>query len=103
MRNGEIVTDDEGGDNEDEDDDMPELEDCSDAGSIEEAVKGDLFVARRALHTQLKEDCHEEQREDLFHTRCHVQGKACSMIVDGGSCTNMVSTLLVNRLGLPTV
>ena len=25
------------------------------------------------------------------------------MIVDGGSCTNVVSTLLVNRLGLPTV
>ena len=25
------------------------------------------------------------------------------MIIDGGSCTNVVSTLLVNRLGLPTV
>ena len=72
MRNGEIVTDDEGGDNEDEDDDMPEFEDYSDAGSIEEAVKGDLFVARHALNTQLKEDCHEEQRENPFHTRCHV-------------------------------
>ena len=103
MRNGEIVTDDEGGDNESEDDDMPALEDASDARSVEEPVRGDLYVARRALSTQLKEDGPEEQRENLFHSRCHVQGKACSVIIDGGNCTNVVSTLLVNRLGLPTV
>ena len=60
MRNGEIVTNDEGGDNESEDDDIRELVDCSDAGSVEEVVKGDLFVARHALNTQLKEDCHED-------------------------------------------
>ena len=51
MRNGEVVTDDEGDDNESEDDDMPALEDCSDVGSVEEAVRGDLYIARRALST----------------------------------------------------
>ena len=60
LRDGEIVTDDEGGDNESEEDDMPELEDCSDVRSVEEAVKGDLFVTSCALNTQLKEDGHEE-------------------------------------------
>ncbi|RDX64114.1 hypothetical protein CR513_57368, partial [Mucuna pruriens] len=31
----------------------------------------------------------EAQRENIFHTRCPVQGKVCSMIIDGGSCTNV--------------
>ena len=75
---------------------MPEL-------SIEEPIKGDMMVTRRALKTQMKEDCNEEQRDNLFHTRCHVQGKAYSMIVDGGSCTNAVSTFLINRLRLSTI
>ena len=55
------------------------------------------------LNTQIKEECIEEQRDNLFHIRCHVQGKACSMIVDGRSCTNAVSTFLINRLGLSTI
>ena len=58
---------------------------------------------RSALSTQLKEDCNEEQRKNLFHTRCHVQGKACSVIADSGSCTNVVSTFLINRLRLSTI
>ena len=44
----------------------------------------------------------EVQQENIFHTRCHVQNKLCSMIIDGGSCTNVASTTLVEKLGLPT-
>ncbi|XP_038887118.1 uncharacterized protein K02A2.6-like [Benincasa hispida] len=65
--------------------------------------KGNAFVTRRALSAQVKEDLVEEQRETLFHTRCHVHGKACCVIIDGGSCTNVVSTLLVKRLVLTTI
>ena len=103
LRDGEIVTDDEGGDNESEDDDMPELESVSSEGSIVDPERREVLVTRRALNAQLKENCPEEQRENLFHTRCRVQGHVCSMIVDGGSCTNVVSTLLVNNLGLPII
>ena len=95
------MTDEEEGNNESDEDKMPELECCSD-GSIEEPIKGDMLVTS-TLNTQMKEDCNEEQRDNLFHTRCHVQGKACSMIVDGGSCTNAVSTFLISRLGLSTI
>ena len=102
IRNGEIVTDEEESDHASDKDEMPELESCSD-GSIEEPIKGDMLVTRRALSTQIKEDCIEEQRDNLFHTRCHVQGKACLMIVDGGSCTNAVSSFLISRLGLSTI
>ena len=51
----------------------------------------------------MKEDCNEKQRDNLFHTKFHVQSRTCSMIIDGGSCTNMVSTFLINRLGLSTI
>ena len=102
IRNGEIMTDEEEGNNESDEDEMPELESCSD-GSIEEPIKGDMLVTRRVLSAQIKEDCIEEQRDNLFHTRCHVQGKACLMIIDGGSCTNAVSSFLISRLGLPTI
>ena len=71
------------------DPDKPELEDVEETG----AEHGDfLLVARRALSTVAKEEDDDNmQRENLFHTRCHVKGKVCSVIIDGGSCTNVAS------------
>ena len=40
------------------------------------------------------------QRENIFHTRCKVSNKTCSLIVDSGSCFNCCSTRLVEKLGL---
>ena len=40
----------------------------------------------------------EQQREHLFHTRCHVQGKLCRVIIDGESCSNIASTTMVEKL-----
>ena len=59
------------------------------------------MVARRALSVQAKED-DEMQRDNIFHTRCHVQNKECSVIIDGGSCTNVASTTMLEKLGMPT-
>ncbi|XP_052725959.1 uncharacterized protein LOC128194409, partial [Vigna angularis] len=42
------------------------------------------------------------QRENLFHTRCKVLEKTCSMIVDSGSCCNCCSSRMVEKLGLTT-
>ncbi|XP_038986478.1 uncharacterized protein LOC120111977 [Phoenix dactylifera] len=83
-------------------DEMPPLENCSDI-DIEEPVHGDMLVTRRALSIQPKDDGDKEQREHIFHTRCHVKGKICTMIIDSGSCTNVASTLLVDKLELPTM
>ena len=44
----------------------------------------------------------EVQYENIFHTRCHVQNKVCSVIIDGGSCTNVSSTTLMEKLGMVT-
>ena len=45
----------------------------------------------------------ECQRENIFHTRCLINDKLCSLIVDVGSCTNVASTRVVEKLGLPTI
>lgn len=78
-------------------DSMPSLEDCDD--EVEYAAYGESLVVRRALNIQVKEEG-VEQRENIFHTRCLVGGKVCSLIIDGGSCANVASTTLVEKLGL---
>jgi len=34
---------------------------------------------------------------------CLISDKLCSLIVDGGSCANVASTRMVDKLGLPTI
>ena len=75
--NGEVETESEG---DSCSDDMPPLEDISDNDGVEYPVEGESLVARRALNAQIKEDENEKQRENIFHTRCHVNNKVCSMI-----------------------
>ena len=70
---------------------------------MEYPVEGESLMARRALSAQVKEDDMEQQRENIFHTRCHINNKVCSMIIDGGSYTNVASTTLVEKLNLPTL
>jgi hypothetical protein len=62
-----------------------------------------MLVTRHALSAQVKGDDMEQQRENIFHTRCHINNKVCSMIIDGGSCTNVASTALVEKLNLSTL
>ncbi|GKV07030.1 hypothetical protein SLEP1_g18841 [Rubroshorea leprosula] len=83
---------------ESDDESMPPLEGANDG--VEYAVDGELLVTRRALNVQAKED-DEVQRDNIFHMRCHVKNKVCSVIIDGGSCTNVASTVLVEKLNLP--
>jgi len=42
----------------------------------------------------------ESQRKNIFLTRCLINDKLCSLIVDGGSCTNVASTRVEDKLGL---
>jgi hypothetical protein len=85
-------------DSEEDSEETPELVDASDDDGVEYPVEGESLVARRDLNTQTKIDDIEQQRENIFHTRCYVNNKVCSMIIDGGSCTNVASTTLVEKL-----
>jgi len=64
--------------------------------------EGDLLVVRCVLG-QVQKPFDEIQRENIFHTRCLINDKLCSLILDGGSCTNVASTRVVEKLGLPTI
>nr|KYP32171.1 hypothetical protein KK1_047195 [Cajanus cajan] len=55
---------------------------------------------RRVLNNQPSET--QSQRENIFHTRCNISNKACSLIVDSGSWCNCCSTRMVEKLGLTT-
>src|SRR5690606_20668101 len=84
---------------------IPQEEDESDSDQEEEeeaAAVGEMLVARRTLsvQTQPEETC---QRENIFHTRCFIKGKVCSLIIDGGSCTNAASEIMVQKLQLTTI
>ena len=61
---------------------------------------GELLVIRRALSGLASQD-NLEQREAIFHTRCTIGGKVCSLIIDGGSCANVASQSMVDKLKLP--
>jgi hypothetical protein len=42
------------------------------------------------------------QRWSLFQTQCMIKGKACRLMVDGGSYCNGISKVVVTTLGLLT-
>ena len=44
----------------------------------------------------------DTQIENIFHTKCTINGKIFSLIIDGGSCTNVASSRLVSKLNLDT-
>lgn len=95
LENGEIETEGEDADS------MPSLEDASD---IEYAAEGETLVIMRSLNANAKEEEGDKvQRENIFHTRCHVKDRVCSLIIDGGSCVNVASKLLVDKLGFRTI
>lgn len=75
--------------------------------SSHEKNKEKPAVPTHGLNMQLKR-VHDEddltvdkgQRMSLFQTQCDIKGVACKLIIDGGSCTNGISKMLVEKLGL---
>ncbi|RDY07707.1 hypothetical protein CR513_08154, partial [Mucuna pruriens] len=43
------------------------------------------------------------QRENIFHSRCMIKGKCCSLIINGGSSVNVDSLRLVEKLYLSII
>ncbi|KAI5668664.1 hypothetical protein M9H77_18517 [Catharanthus roseus] len=38
-----------------------------------------------------------QQRRDLFNTHCRILDKTCSLVIDCGSCTNLVSSYVIEK------
>ncbi|KAJ0627391.1 putative nucleotidyltransferase, Ribonuclease H [Helianthus annuus] len=64
--------------------------------------RGEALIAQRVLTSAVakNEDENAWLRTNIFRTKCTSKGKVCVIIVDGGSCENMVSTVMVEKLGL---
>ncbi|XP_071928112.1 uncharacterized protein [Coffea arabica] len=100
LPNGEVISNEE-----EEYEGMPPL--------VEEEIESDeelptneeigYLVVQKVLTTRAKEEEIEAQRDNLFYTRCHIKDKVCSIVIDSGSCANVASLLMVERLGLPTI
>ncbi|XP_070054636.1 uncharacterized protein [Nicotiana tomentosiformis] len=73
--------------------------DVSDEDDIELPNDGMIGVVRRIMTINLGSNS-EEQRENIFHTRCGIKWKTCSMIMDIGSYANVVSLYFVEKLEL---
>ncbi|GKC65747.1 reverse transcriptase domain-containing protein [Tanacetum coccineum] len=65
--------------------------------------RGELLVTLRLLNIIVldQDDDTTWLRTNIFRTQCTAKGKVCTVIIDGGSCENMVSTTMVEKLGLP--
>jgi hypothetical protein len=87
-----------------EEEEEPEEETEEEASTHEEVVEqadeGEMLVLRRALNVQ--KSSKDEQRENIFHSRCTVLGKVCSLIIDYGSCANVISVSMIEKLNLQT-
>ena len=66
---------------------------------LAEPDKGETLL-RRVLSNQRSEK--NDQRENIFHSRYTVEGKVSSLIIDGGSCANVISDNMVEKLNLQT-
>ncbi|XP_074319087.1 uncharacterized protein LOC141656020 [Silene latifolia] len=62
---------------------------------------GHSLVLWRVMHSQ-QAPLEEDQRSLIFRSRCTIQGRVCNLIIDGGSCTNVASITMVNKLNLST-
>ncbi|XP_057526371.1 uncharacterized protein LOC130805605 [Amaranthus tricolor] len=59
-----------------------------------------LIIRRSFQATPM--DKKSDQRENIFQTKCRVQGKVCDLIIDSGSESNCISKQLVDELNLET-
>jgi hypothetical protein len=66
-----------------------------------DADRYESLVVQRVLSTQVA-PAEKNQRHTLFHTKGVVQERSIRIMIDSGSCNNLASTMLVEKLSLPT-
>nr|GEV09345.1 retrovirus-related Pol polyprotein from transposon TNT 1-94 [Tanacetum cinerariifolium] len=67
---------------------------------LDEEAKQVTYVVQRTLCLPKVSD--SSQRNKIFQTKCLVKEKICSIIIDEGSCKNVVYKALVKAFKLPT-
>ncbi|GJW59663.1 putative CCCH-type zinc finger family protein [Tanacetum coccineum] len=81
---------------------VPELDEPSDELAYPD--HGEALVIQRVLNVTVSKSVDDNLwlRNNIFRTKCTSKGKIYDMIIDGGSCENVVSTYMVEKLGMKT-
>ncbi|GKE07976.1 putative CCCH-type zinc finger family protein, partial [Tanacetum coccineum] len=82
----------------------PEIADIAQCDELVYPDRGEALVIQRVLHVAVSKSVDDNSwlRNNIFRTKCTSKGKICDMIIDGGSCENVVSTYMVEKLGMKT-
>ena len=67
----------------------------------EAAEHYESLMVQRVLSAQM-ERAEQNQRHTLFQTKCVIKERSCRVIIDGGSCNNLASAEMVEKLSLST-
>jgi hypothetical protein len=67
----------------------------------EAAKHYESLVVQRVLNAQI-EKAEQNQRHTLFETKCVIKELSCCVIIDGGSCNNLASAKMVDKLAFCT-
>lgn len=59
------------------------------------------IIVKRVLSVQM-EQAEQSQRHNLFQIKFVINNRSCPVIIDGGSCNNLASMDMVEKLGLTT-
>ncbi|XP_022842142.1 uncharacterized protein LOC111365867 [Olea europaea var. sylvestris] len=74
-----------------------------DDGEDEDVLYGDgqeILVVRKILLTPKGDSGDDWLRTNVFHTTCTIADKVCKLIIDSGSCENIVSEEAIEKLQL---
>jgi hypothetical protein len=85
--------------------DEEEQQTFDDYSDVEELITGDSgpsLMVRRICLTSRRTKGDDEQRDNLFHSTCTIGGKICKLIINGGSCENVVVEEAIQKLALDT-
>jgi hypothetical protein len=70
-------------------------------GGDEEVEEGMALMMKKTLLAPEKEE-KDWVRSSIFLSSCNIGGRVCSLIIDGGSCENVVAQEVVDKLDLKT-
>jgi len=81
-------------------DESSEEEDENDVPTLVTADVGELLLIKRSLY--VTKTPIESQGEKMFNSRFTIGRKVYGLIIDGGSCINVASNTLINKLQIAT-
>jgi len=82
-------------------DDAGSVEPPDEQIGIEDAEHYESLIVQCVLSAQM-EKAEQNQRHTLFQTKCVIKEHSCRLIIDGGSCNNLASSDMVEKLSLTT-